>query len=120
MNDDVIQLIVSENNGIAAQYLATTPNSRRPMVKFWLDFIPNEIRTFLAILNIIMGMNPCTKQRLYWLANHIFKDGIIRNVLTIDLLEMIFKFLHFRSNTNVIPLEDLWVRSTLVMSNISG
>lgn len=98
--EEIVQLIVTETNDFAHNYLRTHELKQRSLMRHWIDCDGTEIRQFFGII-IIMGMNPLPKMRLYWSNNDVFENVKIKKIMKRDRFEAILKCLHFeKENPN--------------------
>lgn len=70
--EEIVQIIVTETNDFAHNYLRTHELKQRSLMRHWIDCDGTEIRQFFGII-IIMGMNPLPKMRLYWSNNDVLR-----------------------------------------------
>lgn len=104
LNYNVIELIVSETNRYASQYLTTTEVKHRSMMRSWIDCTSVEIKKLLGII-MFMGICPLPQTRLYWSGNDLFKNDVIKQVMPRDRFEMLLKCLNFSNNEAIVTEE---------------
>jgi len=97
LSNDVIDLIVTETNRFAEQFLFKIEVSRRFLMYHWKNCDRNKMRRFLGII-ILMGMCPLPNMRLYWSNKEMFKNDVIQNAMKRNRFECILKCLHFHDN----------------------
>jgi hypothetical protein len=81
LTDEVIDLIVMETNRFAEQFLSKNEVGRRSLMYGWQNCDRNEMRRFLGIV-MLMGMCPLPNIRLYWSNKKMFKNDVIKSVMS--------------------------------------
>ena len=65
LTDEILQLIVTETNRYAQQFIASHQLRRPSLMQKWKDTTVQEMLTFFAVL-AIMGINSLLQLHLYW------------------------------------------------------
>ncbi|KAJ8968491.1 hypothetical protein NQ314_002279 [Rhamnusium bicolor] len=96
VNDDIINLIVTETNRYAAQRIAKNvhPNAR---VKSWKPTNAEEIEKLLGTI-LWMGVCPYPQLQNYWLKDKIY-NNYIRNIISRNRFQLLLQMLHFSDNS---------------------
>lgn len=97
--EELIQLIVSETNRYARQFLDKNKENRKPKSRtnLWYDTNENEIRTFLALL-LIQGVDSKPDSKLYFTRRESIESPFFSRIISEKRFFLIQKFLHFCNN----------------------
>lgn len=99
VNDEVIQLMVTETNRNAEQTLANRRLSRRSRLRNWKETDAVEMRKFLGLI-IWMGLSSCPRISDYWSTSILYKNSVAPNVMSRNRFQLLLRFWHFNDNQN--------------------
>ena len=97
LDENVIDVIVTETNRYAKQTLTRTPHRRLSRTRNWEPVSRDDIWLFIGVL-VLRGIVQKPQQRWYWSTNRILETPIFRRVMTEYRFTLIMKFLHFTNN----------------------
>ena len=99
--DTLIELIVTETNRYAQQFIEKERNSlkRYSIVHQWVPTTPDEISALLGILTL-MRIIYKPRVAMYWSSDELLCTPIFKSLMTRDRFLLLVKFLHFADNTN--------------------
>ena len=100
ITEPVVDLIVSETNRYAAQYIASNVIPPHSPVNKWQPTNRNEIYTFLG-LTVLMGIVYKPRLAMYWSGDELYETGIFGKTMARDRYLLILRFLHFVNNDNI-------------------
>lgn len=136
VNDDILDLIVTETNRYAHQQLDKGGHRPKSRIHKWVDTNKEEIKVFFCII-IWMGLKKLPKLCSYWSKNVLYENKMAM-IMSRNRFELLLANLHFSdnetSNTNtrlyklaplldklipnfknvVVPSEELCIDETLV------
>lgn len=97
LTNEVIDLMVTETNRYAKQFLIQSqlkPNSR---AHHWMQTNDIEMKKFLGLL-LMMGLvnKPCIAD--YWSTDPVIATPLVSSIMPRDRFELILKFWHFSDN----------------------
>lgn len=107
IDDEIIDLLVSESNRYALTKVAENPN-----------ITGDEIRCFIAIL-LLSGYNSLPNKRLYWDSQDDTRNILVVNSMRRNRFEQILRFLHCQDNTLLDQNNKMWKLQPLI-SKIKG
>jgi len=106
IDEPVIELLVTETNRYAQQYLATHPNlTPGSRAKKWKPTDSTEMRAFLGILCII-GYIKFPSYHSYWNTDSITEMPGFRKIMSRDRWLLIWEFFHVVNNDLALPSDD--------------
>ena len=73
LTDEILQLIVTETNHYAQQFISSHQLRRHSLMRKWKDTTAKEMETLLAVL-AIMGVNPLPQLHLHWSKNKRYRN----------------------------------------------
>ena len=99
LTDEVFNILVTETNRFAEQFLAAaTENTRsNSYVGKWVPVTIPEMEKFLGLV-ILMGIIYKPSTPLYWSTDELFSTPIFSQLMTRNRFQLIEKFLHFNNN----------------------
>lgn len=102
IDEDVIDLFVTESNRYATFINAGTPN-----------ITANEIKCFIGIL-VLSSYNTLPNKRLYWDGQDDTRNVLVVNAMRRNRFEQILRFLHCKDNTKIDPQNKMWKIQPLI------
>jgi hypothetical protein len=99
LTDDITDLIVTETNRYADQYLQDNIDNLKPhsSARSWKPTDSEEIITFLGLL-LLMGIVYKPRLPMYWSTDEIYHTNIFSQVIPRDRFLLLLRFLHFANN----------------------
>ena len=99
--DRVLDLIVTETNRYAEQYIQQEGDNLRrySIIHQWVPTHKDEICALLGLL-ALMGIVYKPRIAMYWSNDELYNTPVFRNIMTRDRFLLLIKFLHFADNTN--------------------
>ena len=95
--DELIDLLVSETNRYADQYMDRNNVPPHSPVHMWTPTDRNEMCAFLG-LSILMGIVYKPRLSMYWSSDLVYKTGIFGDIMARDRYLLLLRFLHFADN----------------------
>lgn len=114
LNEDVLNLIVTETNRYAQSVISNSVLSRSSRLHSWEDTNIEEIEKFLGII-IWMGLNIRPKLSDYWSTDPLY-ENIVSKQMTRNRFEILLRMLHFSDNS--IPNENDRLRKINPLLNL--
>jgi len=102
LDDDIMDIIVTETNRYAEQTLMRTPQRRLSRTRNWEPISKDDMWLFFGVL-ILQGIVHKPQQRWYWSTNRLLETPIFRKVMSEYKFSLIMKFLHFTNNDDFDP-----------------
>jgi hypothetical protein len=102
LTPNIVNLIVTETNRYADQYIQENMDTLRPhsTARKWQPTNSDEIMTFLGLL-LLMGVVYKPRLPMYWSTNELYHTAIFSQVMSRDRCMLLLKFLHFANNDNI-------------------
>ena len=97
-DDTFIDMIVTETNRYASQYLANTVLSPRARAKRWKPFTRKEMEVFLGLVLLTGLIDKKGRLSSYWSKNPIISTPFFSETMPRDRFQLIIAFLHFNDN----------------------
>lgn len=121
LDSDIIQVMVTETNRYAQQYLAKTRLSRGARMNKWQDVTEVEMKKFIGII-IVTGLLKFPRIEDYWKKDQIFFHPLFHHIqMTYNRFGLLLKNWHFSNNDTVTPGDRLHKISNImdmIISNI--
>lgn len=76
LTEDIKNIIVTDTNRFAHQWLAKNQVKRRCIMSLWIECDESKLKKYLAII-MVTGINTKPKIRLYWSTNPKFGNKFI-------------------------------------------
>jgi hypothetical protein len=105
VNDDVLNLIVSETNDFAQQKLSKQNQGQKSRISKWQPTNNEEIRKFFSII-LTMGLVREPKMDLYWSKDSMFHNSFIASIMPRDRFLLLLNCIHFSNNEDSSQLND--------------
>ena len=102
LTDEFWNLLVTETNRFARQFLANNPPST--CTGLWTPVDINNMKSFIAII-ILMCLNHKPSLPMYWSVDDFIYTPIFSHIMTRNRFYLILCFLHFNDNED--PLHDI-------------
>lgn len=96
VNDELLELIVTQTNIFAGQQLSKRQSSKSRM-KSWTDTNKVEICKFLGV-TLAMGLTTVPTINLYWSKDPLYHNKYISSVMTRDRYLLILSCIHYANN----------------------
>ena len=97
--NDVFDLLVTQTNLYASQYISNHPNlSAHSQARSWHDTTRDEMKKFIA-LSLLMGIVRKPALSDYWSTNPLLKGSVFNSVMARNRYQTILRFLHFADNS---------------------
>ena len=101
--DEFYDLLVTQTNLYASQYLRNNPNlPAHSQARSWVETTRAEMKRFLA-LSLLMGIVRKPAISDYWSTNPLLKGSVYNNVMPRNRYQTILRFLHFADNSQYDP-----------------
>lgn len=95
LDDEIVNLIVTETNRNAAQYIEDNNVSPGARMKCWVHTTPEEIRRNFGFV-MYMGLVIYPTIEDYWSRNVLFKNNILPKIMS--RFQLLLSFIHFADN----------------------
>lgn len=105
LDDQLIDLMVTETNRYAAQFLSC--NRLKPHSRFasWVPVTTGEMRVFLSLL-LLQGVIQKPEQTMYWSQNNLVSTPVFGDTMSRNRFFLIMKMLHFVDNETPVDPEN--------------
>lgn len=100
VDDEVIDLIVTETNRFAQQTLTSKEPKKFSRIKKWKPTSPEEIKKFLG-LTLWMGLVRLSALPDYWATKGIYRLDIPRAIMSRNRYQSLLSLLHFNNNETI-------------------
>lgn len=97
VDDEVINLIVTETNRFAVQTIASKRVKKYSRIKKWTPTNPEEIKKFLG-LTMWMGLVRLGALPDYWATKGIYRQDIPKNTMSRNRYQLLLTLMHFNDN----------------------
>lgn len=98
LDDPIVDLIITETNRYADQYITKKYTSESRRQKYgWYPVTRDEFWAFLGLL-LYQAIIIKPKARWYWTKNKMFQTPFSSSFMSLSRFEKIMKFLHFSNN----------------------
>lgn len=100
VDDEVIDLLVTETNRFAQQTLASKPLKKYSRMNKWVPTDAVEMKKFLG-LTLWMGLVRLNNLPDYWASKGIYKLDIPRSIMSRNRFQLLLSMLHFNNNETI-------------------
>ena len=101
LTEKIYELMVSETNRFAEQYLQQEDvNPNNSYLRHWYPVDLSEMKQFVGLL-LIMGIVHKPNIEMYWSTDSYYATPIFSQVMKRDRFRLILKFLHFNDNATL-------------------
>ena len=98
--NDVSDLLVTQTNLYASQYISNHPNlSAHSQARSWHDTTRDKMKKFIA-LSLLIGIVRKPALSDYWSTNPLLKGSVFNSVMARNWYQTILQFLHFADNSH--------------------
>ncbi|XP_067661397.1 piggyBac transposable element-derived protein 4-like [Haliotis asinina] len=106
-NDEVFDLLVTETNRYAAQFIAEKMDTLKvhSRAKNWKAVDTSEMRAFISIL-LVMGLSKKPSYESYWSSDPLLECKGFKAIMARDRFIQILMFFHLNDNAKDFPKED--------------
>lgn len=106
INDQVINLFVTETNRYAGQYLALHPNlPTHALARKWVPTNESEMKAFIGTL-YYMGIVKMPSYQMYWNTEYLTEIKGFRGIMSRDRWMLLWQFFHVVNNEGMVPRDD--------------
>lgn len=100
LNDDILDVMVTETNRNATQVISKTRLNRSSRLRSWLPTNAAEMRKFVGLL-LWMGLHPLPRISDYWCNKVIYKNNVAPKVMSRNRFQLLLRMWHFNDNENL-------------------
>ena len=98
--DNIIELLVTETNKYAEQFLEANREKRNnSYLKYWEPVSVNEMKKFIGIM-LFMGIVYKPSIHMYWSIDELYATPVFSELMPRDRFRLIMKFFHINDNDN--------------------
>lgn len=102
VDKDVIELIVSETNKYAEEYVNKGAVTRFSRKKNWIPTTDFEMKKFLGLL-LWMGLVKVGCLKDYWSKDSLYNFSIPGKLMSRNRFQLLLSFMHFSDNNSIVP-----------------
>ncbi|XP_054747936.1 piggyBac transposable element-derived protein 4-like [Anastrepha obliqua] len=113
VDNDVIEVIVSETNKYAEEYVNKGALTRFSRKKNWIPTTDFEMKNFLGLL-LWMGLVKVGSLKDYWSKDLLYNFSIPGRTMSRNRFQLLLSFLHFTDNNSIVPGENIVIDETLI------
>ncbi|XP_053967404.1 piggyBac transposable element-derived protein 2-like [Anastrepha ludens] len=102
VDNDVIEVIVSETNKYAEEYINKGALTRFSRKKNWIPTTDFEMKKFPGLL-LWMGLVKVGSLKDYWSKDSLYNFSIPGKTMSRNRFQLLLSFLHFTDNNSIVP-----------------
>lgn len=118
VDQDIIDLIVTETNRYASQKVNAEGVKSKSRLKNWSDTNSDEMYKYFGLI-ICMGLVRIPSVVLYWSKNDLYHNKFICSKMTRDRFLLLLQHIHFNNNENLNASNDRLFRIRPILDHLN-